>query len=65
MQKYSGAGNKFIIIDNLKNEISDREKKTVELCSSEDNNEIDGVIYVENSDNSDFKIRFQTRQNLR
>ncbi|MBK7444888.1 MAG: hypothetical protein IPJ45_02500 [Ignavibacteria bacterium] len=46
MQKYSGAGNKFIIIDNLKNEITDREKKTVELCSSEDNNEIDGVIYV-------------------
>ena len=61
MQKYSGAGNKFIIIDNLKNEITDREKKTVELCSSENNNEIDGVIYVENSDNSDFKMNYYNR----
>lgn len=61
MQKYSGAGNKFIIIDNLKNEITDREKKTIELCSSEENSETDGVIYVENSDVSDYKMNYYNR----
>ena len=54
--KYSGAGNKFVIINDSENNASD---KTVIVNEEVKNNpEIDGVIFIEASDIADFKMNY-------
>ncbi len=59
-QKYSGAGNDFLIINNLNNRIKNHSELTVELCSKE-THKFDGVIFLENSDFADFKMNYYNR----
>lgn len=58
IQKYSGAGNKFIIINNLNDNYTQYKTTVLELSSEEENNDADGVIFVEKSSVSDFKMNY-------
>lgn len=55
---YSGAGNNFVMINNLDNHFSEQEEKnkTIELCSTQ-YPEIDGVIFADKPVNSSASIR--------
>jgi diaminopimelate epimerase len=61
IQKYSGAGNKFIILNNLEDVFSDRRSKVLELMSDDENEEMDGVIFVEKSSVCDFQMNYFNR----
>lgn len=54
--KYSGAGNKFIIVNNLSNEVKDHSGQVIELIKSD--NSMDGVIFLEKSEIADFKMNY-------
>ncbi len=56
IQKYSGAGNKFIILNNLDAEVKAYKDLVINL--SENNNEIDGVIFLEKSETADFRMNY-------
>ncbi len=60
MQKYSGAGNKFIMINNLDGAVSDRKKFVLDAIKHEGEG-MDGVIFVETSDAADFKMNYFNR----
>lgn len=59
-QKYSGAGNDFIIINNLDRKINNHSEITIQLYSKE-KHKFDGVIFVETSDIADFKMNYYNR----
>lgn len=61
IQKYSGAGNKFIILNNLEESYTDRRSKVIELMSDDRNNEMDGVIFLEKSSIGDFHMNYYNR----
>lgn len=56
IQKYSGAGNKFIIINNIQRQITGHADNVIKLCS--DDPSMDGVIFVESSATGDFKMNY-------
>ena len=56
LQKYSGAGNKFIIINDLEGELKDLEARVIELISHDTN--MDGVIFLQSSSVADFKMNY-------
>jgi diaminopimelate epimerase len=58
--KYSGAGNDFLIINNLDDKIVDRSQMTIDLVSREQHR-FDGVIYLEESEIADFKMNYFNR----
>lgn len=58
--KYSGAGNDFLILDNLDDKIVDHPQMTIDLISREQHR-FDGVIYVESSDIADFRMNYYNR----
>ena len=58
--KYSGAGNDFLILNNLDDKIVDHSQMTLDLISRE-RHRFDGVIYVEQSDIADFKMNYYNR----
>jgi len=57
-QKYSGAGNDFLIVNNLKDAIKVNTNVVKELISCENNRNFDGVIFLEESDIADFKMNY-------
>lgn len=59
MQKYSGAGNKFIMINDLEGTIKDHSVLVIKLTSEDP--EMDGVIFVERSDTADFKMNYYNK----
>lgn len=59
IQKYSGAGNKFFIIDNLDESILQYANLVKELCRKDI--ATDGVIFLEKSDIADFKMNYYNR----
>jgi diaminopimelate epimerase len=59
--KYTGAGNNFIMINNLDLKINNFENITKELCSKVENKEIDGVIFVETTIKADLKMNYFNR----
>lgn len=61
IQKYSGAGNKFIILNNMEDVYPDRRSKVLELMSDDENEEMDGVIFVEKSSICDFHMNYYNR----
>jgi diaminopimelate epimerase len=56
IQKYSGAGNKFIMLNNLDGKIIDFKKIVLDLCNED--KEMDGVIFLEKSRIADFKMNY-------
>ncbi len=57
--KYQGAGNDFIIIDNRKNSFNKKDTKIIEqLCDRKFGIGADGLILLENSEKSDFKMLY-------
>ena len=58
--KYSGAGNDFLILDNLDDKIVDHAQMTIDLISREQHR-FDGVIYVESSEIADFRMNYYNR----
>ncbi len=60
-KKYSGAGNNFLLVNNLKGELKDLHKITVELIEKEKGKNFDGVIFLEDSDIADFKMNYYNK----
>ena len=58
-QKYSGAGNKFVMVNNLNGDYKDYENIVLELVSQ--NTEADGVIFLEKSSAADFKMNYYNK----
>ena len=58
-KKYSGAGNTFLMINNLDGGITDR--RTVVLGLMEENKGFDGVIFVEESSIADYHMNYYNR----
>lgn len=56
MQKYSGAGNKFIMIENLDSSHKDYKNEVLNLISND--NDTDGVIFLEKSGIADFRMNY-------
>ena len=56
IQKYSGAGNKFIMINDPKGKIKDHSDLVIKLTSEDP--EMDGVIFIEGSGIADFKMNY-------
>lgn len=61
IMKYTGAGNNFIMFNNLDLKINNYEFIVRDLCAQEENNEIDGVIFVETTMNADLKMNYFNR----
>lgn len=59
IQKYSGAGNKFFMIDNLDECIKNHADAVLKLTA--DDNETDGIIFLEKSGIADFKMNYYNR----
>ena len=55
-QKYSGAGNKFYILDNLNGQINEYENVISEIINED--SATDGVIFLEKSGRADFKMNY-------
>jgi len=57
--KYQGAGNDFIMIDNRQNQFKgNKEQLAIELCKRRFGIGSDGLIFIENDDESDFLMDF-------
>jgi diaminopimelate epimerase len=56
IQKYSGAGNKFIMLNNLDSSLTGYEKLVLDLCKND--RSMDGVIFLEKSSAADFKMNY-------
>ncbi|MBK8550792.1 MAG: diaminopimelate epimerase [Ignavibacteria bacterium] len=56
LQKYSGAGNKFIMLNNLDGKYKDHRNTVLDLIAKD--SEPDGVIFVERSSVADFKMNY-------
>lgn len=59
IQKYSGAGNKFIMINDPDRKIKDHSELVIKLTSEDI--EMDGVIFIESSGIADFKMNYYNR----
>ncbi len=56
--KMSGAGNDFIVIDNMRRDIALSEKRIRELCTRRTGIGADGLILIEPSERYDFTMRY-------
>ncbi|MBS1494271.1 MAG: diaminopimelate epimerase [Bacteroidetes bacterium] len=61
IMKYTGAGNNFIMINNLDLKISNNEHIVTDLCSKPENQDVDGVIFVETTMKADLKMNYYNR----
>jgi diaminopimelate epimerase len=60
-KKYSGAGNIFLIVNNLELNIPVDGKIVVDLISIPGNEKFDGVIFVEQSSIADYKMNYYNK----
>ena len=58
IKKYSGAGNTFLMINNLDGSVKNHRDTVIDLIGQEGNEHFDGVIFVENSDIADFHMNY-------
>lgn len=61
IMKYTGAGNNFIMINNLDLKIGNNKNIVTDLCSKKENEDVDGVIFVETTMNADLKMNYFNR----
>lgn len=61
LMKYTGAGNNFIMIENLDLKINNYFHIVTDLCSKYENKNIDGVIFVETTMKAEFKMNYFNR----
>jgi diaminopimelate epimerase len=61
IQKYTGAGNDFLMLNNLDNSLTDYQIITKSLISLDGNTNLDGVIFVEKSQSADFKMNYYNK----
>jgi diaminopimelate epimerase len=57
-KKYSGAGNTFLMVNNLNDGIKNHKEIVIKLISEKGNDKFDGVIFVEASDIADFHMNY-------
>lgn len=55
--KYSGSGNDFIFINNLKGDIKVKTSEVVQWCKRRENIGADGVVLISSSDKYDYSMR--------
>lgn len=55
-KKYSGAGNTFLIVNNLDEAIKNHKELVIDLIGRDGNEKFDGVIFLEHSDIADFHM---------
>jgi diaminopimelate epimerase len=60
-QKYSGAGNTFLIVNNLESDINVNGKLVTDLISIPGNENFDGVIFIEPSSIADYKMNYYNK----
>jgi len=60
-QRYSGAGNTFVMVNNLDGKIINRGDTVLDLMSRKENNNFDGVIFLEDSSIADFHMNYFNR----
>lgn len=60
-KKYSGAGNTFLMVNNLESDIEVNGKIVTDLISMEGNENFDGVIFVESSSIADYKMNYYNK----
>lgn len=60
-KKYSGAGNTFLMVNNLEKKIDNQRDKVLELIGITGNEKFDGVIFVESSDIADFHMNYYNK----
>jgi len=60
-RKYSGAGNTFLMVNNLEGKIDNHKDKVIELIGINGNENFDGVIFVESSDIADFHMNYYNK----
>jgi len=61
IQRYSGAGNTFVMVNNLDGKILNRREAVLELISRDENKNFDGVIFLEDSSIADFHMNYFNR----
>jgi diaminopimelate epimerase len=57
-KKYSGAGNTFLMVNNLDASIKNYSEVVFDLISKKGNEKFDGVIFIEESDIADFHMNY-------
>lgn len=57
-KKYSGAGNTFLIVNNLNDAIKNHKDTVIDLIGRDGNGKFDGVIFLESSDIADFHMNY-------
>jgi len=57
-RKYSGAGNTFLMLDNLDASIKNYSEVVFDLIDRKGNEKFDGVIFIEESDIADFHMNY-------
>ena len=60
-KKYSGAGNTFLMVNNLNSEIVVTGKIVTDLISVPGNEKFDGVIFIEPSSIADYKMNYYNK----
>ncbi len=60
-KKYSGAGNTFLMVNNLESDIEVNGKLVTDIISMEGNENFDGVIFVEPSSIADYKMNYYNK----
>lgn len=61
IQLYSGAGNDFLILNNLENIYSEHLNIVLDLMAKPEYSKFDGVIFIEKSNSADFKMNYFNR----
>ncbi len=60
-KKYSGAGNTFLIVNNIAGDITNHKGIVSDLMGIKGNEKYDGVIFVESSDIADFHMNYYNK----
>lgn len=60
-KKYSGAGNTFLMVNNIDGGITNHREIVLDLTGIKGNEKFDGVIFVESSDIADFHMNYYNK----
>lgn len=60
-KKYSGAGNTFLMVNNIALDITNHREIVLDLTGIKGNEKFDGVIFIESSDIADFHMNYYNK----